>query len=421
MLRQLHVISLLATWMLMAPLAWGQTIAERVAQAAPRDTIFIDAGVYTEDTILLDKPLTLVGEQGTIIRGQGNHELVVIDADSVTIRGFRFENVQKTFLEDRAAIRVAGRSMCRIEDNAFDDVFFGIYLAKARDCVILGNHLTTSIQNETSGGNAIHSWYSSYMAIHDNTIRGFRDGIYLEFTDDSEVTGNLSTNNLRYGLHFMFSDRCAYQRNRFQDNRAGVAVMYADGILMHDNEFTRAWGTSAYGLLLKEIRDGELIGNRFSENTTGVFMEATDRMEISSNVFAANGWALRIMANALDNSFHANDFLGNTFDVTTNSRTAPSSFSGNYWDRYQGYDLDQDGIGDVPFRPVTLFSILAERNESALFLYRSILVDVLDAAERLMPALTPVDLRDSAPLMNPGESNHSDGILLPAALNSTHH
>lgn len=421
MRRWFHVISLMAAWFLTAPFATGQTIAERIQQAAAGAEIRVTAGVYTEDTILLDKPLTLVGEPGAIIRGRGNHELVVIDADSVTIRGFRFENVQKTFLEDRAAIRVAGRADCRIEGNEFDDVFFGIYLAKAQGCVIRDNHMTTAIENETSGGNAIHSWYSSSLAIHDNTIRGFRDGIYLEFTDDSVVTGNLSTDNLRYGLHFMFSDRCAYQGNRFLDNRAGVAVMYADGILMHDNEFARAWGTSAYGLLLKEIRDGELIGNRFSENTTAVFMEATDRMEVSSNVFSANGWALRIMANALENTFTNNDFLGNTFDVTTNSRTAPSSFSGNYWDRYRGYDLDHDGVGDVAFRPVTLFSILAERNESALFLYRSILVDVLDAAERLMPALTPVDLVDPAPLMSPAESNHSDGILLPAALNSTHH
>jgi len=409
------------SWMLLASVAMGQSISERVSQAAPGDVIVIEAGVYTEDTILLDKPLTLVGNPGAVIRGRGDHELVVIDADSVTLRGFRFENVQKTFLEDRAAIRVAGRASCRIEENQFDDVFFGIYLAKAHSCVISGNHLATSIKNETSGGNAIHSWYSTSLAIHDNTITGFRDGIYLEFTDDSIVTGNLSTDNLRYGLHFMFSDRCAYQGNRFLDNRAGVAVMYADGILMHDNEFTRAWGTSAYGLLLKEIRDGELIGNRFAENTTAVFMEATDRMDISSNVFSANGWALRIMANALDNAFHANDFIGNTFDVTTNSRTAPSSFSGNYWDRYQGYDLDQDGIGDVPFRPVTLFSILAERNESALFLYRSILVDVLDAAERLMPALTPVDLMDDAPRMIPAVAQPSIADILPAAFPTSQH
>jgi len=391
--------------------AGAQSISERIQASRSGATLVIEAGVYTEGTIIIDRPLTLEAEEGAIIRGNGNHELIVIDADSVTVRGFHFERVDKTFLEDRAAVRVAGASACLIADNTFDDVFFGIYLAKAHDCVIEDNVLSTRVESETSGGNAIHSWYSTSLAIHRNSIDGFRDGIYLEFTDDSVVTHNRSTNNHRYGLHFMFSDRCAYRRNRFLDNRAGVAVMYADGILMHDNEFARAWGTSAYGLLLKEIRDGELVGNRFFENTTAVFMEATDRMQIRSNEFLNNGWALRIMASALDNEFTGNDFIGNTFDVTTNSRSAPSSFSGNYWDRYTGYDLDQDGTGDVPFRPVTLFSIIAERHESALFLYRSILVDVLDAAERIMPALTPVELLDPAPLMAPATTR-----VLPAAL-----
>ncbi len=379
----------------------GQSIGERVAASSPGDIVTIEAGVYTEAPIIIQHPLTLIGETGAIIRGAGDHELLVVDADSVTIQGFQFERVDKTFLEDRAALRIAGASHCRILDNTFDDVFFGIYMAKAHACAIEGNTLSTTIENETSGGNAIHSWYSTDLFIQNNTIDGFRDGIYLEFTDDSVVQNNVSTENHRYGLHFMFSDRCAYRNNRFVDNRAGVAVMYADGILMHDNEFTRAWGTSAYGLLLKEIRDGELIGNRFSENTTAVFMEATDRMQIEHNQFANNGWALRIMANAIDNTFTANDFVGNTFDVATNSRSAPSSFAGNYWDRYAGYDLDADGVGDVPFRPVTLFSLIAERHESALFLYRSVLVDVLNAAERIMPAMTPVDLVDAEPLMAP--------------------
>lgn len=414
MRARLPHIALLAGILLLGSIArvHGQTLTERIQQAQAGQTVIVEAGVYTEPTIVIDRPLTLQAEPGAVIRGAGDHELMVIDADSVTVRGFRFERVEKTFLEDRAAIRVASASHCQIVDNAFEDVFFGIYLAQAHACRIEGNTLTSTIQNQTSGGNAIHSWYSTDLTIKANTIHGFRDGIYLEFTDDSIVADNLSTDNLRYGLHFMFSDRCSYVNNRFLDNRAGVAVMYADGILMHDNEFTRAWGTSAYGLLLKEIRDGELIGNRFSENTTAVFMEATDRMRIASNRFVDNGWALRIMASALDNTFTGNDFIGNTFDVTTNSRSAPSSFRGNYWDRYSGYDLDRDGTGDVPFRPVTLFSIIAERHESALFLFRSVLVDVLNAAEHIMPALTPVDLVDAEPLMKPAtEIDAPDGII----------
>jgi nitrous oxidase accessory protein len=397
------------------------TIADLVTAARPGTTVRVPAAVYTEPTILINKSIRLIGEPGAVIRGAGDHELLVIDADSVTVSGFRLEHVEKTFLEDRAAVRVAEAADCRITDNVIDDAFFGIYLAKATRCEVSGNTMTATFENETSGGNAIHSWYSRGLTISGNRISGFRDGIYLEFTEDSAVLDNVSTENLRYGLHFMFSDRCRYERNVFTKNRAGVAVMYADGITLRGNEFRRAWGSSAYGLLLKEIKDGVVEGNLFEGNSIGLMLESADRLAFSDNTFRENGWAIKLMASATDNSFSRNRFLGNTFDVATNSRTTFSRFAGNYWDRYEGYDLDRDGVGDVAHRPVSLFSVLAERHESALYLYRSVLVDVLDAAERLLPVLTPTDLEDPRPLIHdPTSSSTSAPSVRGTAPNTEH-
>ena len=154
--------------------------------------------------------------------------------------------------------------------------------------------LTAVFANETAGGNAIHSWYSRRSDdFSGNSVSGYRDGIYLEFTEDSEVVGNTSADNLRYGLHFMFSDRCSYERNVFERNRAGVAVMYADGITLRDNVFRRAWGSSAYGLLLKEIKDGVVEGNRFEGNSIGLLLESADRLAFTDNTFRNNGWAIK--------------------------------------------------------------------------------------------------------------------------------
>jgi nitrous oxidase accessory protein len=85
--------------------------------------------------------------------------------------------------------------------------------------------------------------------------------------------------------------------------------------------------------------------------------------------------------------------------VATNSQSTSSVFDGNWWDRYRGYDLDRDGRGDVPFRPVRLFSLIMEQYEPSVILLRSAFVDMLDAAERLLPVLTPQGLVDSRPLM----------------------
>jgi len=106
------------------------------------------------------------------------------------------------------------------------------------------------------------------------------------------------------------------------------------------------------------------------------------------------------MADATDNRFRRNRFEGNSFDVATNSsRSSPSSFSENYWDGYTGYDLDRDGYGDVPYRPVRLFSVLVEQSEPALILLRSFFLDLLDLAERVAPVITPERLLDERPLM----------------------
>jgi nitrous oxidase accessory protein len=198
----------------------------------------------------------------------------------------------------------------------------------------------------------------------------------------------------------MYSDSCEYRGNRFVRNGAGVAVMYSRAVTMVENRFESNWGPAAYGLLLKDIKDSRVERNVLSRNSTGLYAEGSDRITVTGNQFLGNGWALRLMADATDNSFRRNRFEGNSFDVATNSSGgSPSSFAENYWDRYAGYDLDRDGHGDVPHRPVRLFSVLVEQSEPALILLRSFFLDLLDLAERVMPAMTPERLLDARPLM----------------------
>ena len=285
---------------------------------------------------------------------------------------------------------------CRLYDN-----FFGIYLAKASDCRVEGNLIEGSAILESTSGNAIHLWSCRRIRIEGNRIRGHRDGIYLEFTKDGWIEGNASEKNMRYGLHFMFSDRCRYTGNTFRDNLAGVAVMYTKGVLMQRNKFLNNWGSGSYGLLLKDIDDSLIEENVFKENTTGIYAEGSNRVRVSGNAFKQNGFALRIMANCEGNVFKGNTFLENAFDVTTNSAQNPSHFIQNYWDNYKGYDLNKDGFGDFPFRPVSLIGLIVERVPPALILLKSPLSQLLDTIERAIPTLIPETLMDPEPLMKP--------------------
>ena len=376
-----------------------RTIRDALSRVARGGTIVVHPGTYRDTTIVVSIPVRIVGDGHPVLDGEGKRQIMTITGDSVTVSGLHFANVGIAFTEDLAAIKVVRARACVITDNVIDNAFFGIYLQEASSCVVKGNVLRATRVRDATSGNGIHLWHSRDITIEGNHVSGHRDGIYFEFTREAHVRDNVSTENLRYGLHFMYSDSCDYERNTFRHNGAGVAVMYSKQVRMVENRFEGNRGSSAYGLLLKEIADSRLERNVFANNTTGLFADGATRLLADHNQFVNNGWALKLQASTEDATFTDNDFVGNTFDVATNSRSNTSTFKGNYWSAYDGYDLDHDGIGDVPHRPVRLASIVEAQNEPALILLRSNFLILLDAAERVFPALTPETLADSAPAM----------------------
>ena len=93
--------------------------------------------------------------------------------------------------------------------------------------------------------------------------------------------------------------------------------------------------------------------------------------------------------------------MSNTFDVATNDSLVLNTFNGNYWDKYEGYDLNRDGKGDVPFHPLSLYSVITEQNPTAMIFLRSFMVGLLDKVEKAMPSITPENFRDDSPFMKP--------------------
>ncbi|MBI5915732.1 MAG: nitrous oxide reductase family maturation protein NosD [Bacteroidetes bacterium] len=377
------------------------SIKQAIQMAHACDTIFIKKGTYTEGNILIDKELTLIGEDYPVLDGQNNTEIITITSDFVNIIGLQIQNVGTSYTQDRAGIRLKKVHHFHIKDNRLFNSFFGVYLENSSDGIVEGNMVKGKATNETSSGNAIHMWYCNNVLIINNYVSGHRDGIYFEFVDHSTITGNLSEDNLRYGLHFMFSNDDTYRRNTFRNNGAGVAVMYSRHIGMFQNIFERNWGAAAYGLLLKEIHDSEINGNTFRENTVGIFAETSNRMNCHGNEFTQNGWAIKISGGCQQSRVEGNNFFNNTFDLATQMAAADDSYNGNFWSDYNGYDLDHDGRGDVPHRPMKLFSYVVGKTPEAMVLLRSLFVDILNFSEKVSPVFTPENVVDKRPSMKP--------------------
>ena len=382
------------------------SIVDGITQAVPGDTILVQPGIYREGNILLQKSVSIIGVNYPVLDGENTYEILTIHASNVVIRGIRFINTGVGSMNDLAAVKGLDAKGLRIVDNLFENTFFGIYLANSSQSWIEDNKLSADVNAKHQIGDGIHLWKCADITVTNNWIKGHRDGIYFEFVTESLIKHNHSEGNMRYGLHFMFSHNDEYRNNTFINNGAGVAVMYTKGVKMINNVFEHNWGSSSYGLLLKDIRDSFVTGNKFQGNSVGIHMEGSSRIEFKENTFTLNGYAIRLQASCDDNIFEHNNFTGNTFDIVTNGSLVMNTINHNYWDKYEGYDLNHDHVGDVPHHPVSLYGMIIERIPTAVLLWRSFLVLLMDRAEKAVPSITPENMKDDLPSMKPYDLLH---------------
>jgi len=375
------------------------SLKKAIEIAKDKDTIFLYAGVYKEGGLTLTKSLTIIGQDSPLLDGENKYEILLISGKNIVIRGIQFRNSGYSAMNDYASIKLVDASNVVIENNTITGAYFAIHISNTSNVTVRNNTITGNPRSEQLTGNAIHLWKSSHALIENNHVQGHRDGIYFEFVSLSMIRNNISENNIRYGLHFMFSNDDTYLNNTFRKNGAGVAVMYSKKVRMENNHFEQNWGSSAYGILLKDISDSYIIHNTFFKNTVGIHLEGTSRLDIQKNTFKENGWALKVQASCENNDFHHNNFYGNSFDVGTNGSISLNNFYNNYWDKYEGYDINKDGIGDIAYHPVSMYSMIVEQNPYALMLFRSFTVQLLDKAEKAIPSLTPENLVDNKPMI----------------------
>lgn len=399
------VLFLLLIPMLVSAKTWPAKnviqLRKAVEMAQNGDIVKVFSGKYLIKDLKIEKKLTLIGVNYPIFDAQFKGEILTVSSNNVNISGIQFENVGETSMIDWAAIKVLESEQVKIYDNKFNHCYFGVYLSSSNHCLVKNNRVVGIPKEEQTTGNGIHAWKCDSITIQNNYIEGHRDGIYFEFVTNSIIDHNYSTKNIRYGLHFMFSHKNTYEYNTFAKNGAGVAVMYTKGVIMKHNTFENNWGGSAFGILLKDISDSEIDHNVFNSNTVGCYMEGCSRLNFKENIFRQNGIALRIQANCDENTIQNNNFLANTFDVATNGNAVFNYLKENYWDKYEGYDLNHDGKGDISYRPVSLFSTLIERMPQAMILLRSFTATLLDKIEKIIPSLTPENLKDESPRMKP--------------------
>lgn len=384
----------------------GDEIQPVLDRAQPGDQVTIYSGHYP-GSLVVDKSLSITGLDYPVIDGEKSGNTVRILADDVILSGLEIVWSGTRLLEDEAGIKVEGDRMivreCRILNT-----LHGIYVKGGNEAWIENNFVRGRADLIAAlRGNGIHLWNSKGNRIYNNEITLTRDGIYFSFADETHIRGN-HIHHVRYGLHYMYSDDNNFEDNLFAYNVAGAALMYSKRIHFSRNTFAHNRGYRAYGVLYQSCDFCTATENLISDNTRGIYLDGSNFNEIWQNSIRNNDIAVHINASCEENKFFKNNFIDNLSGLVVDARGYPNHWSdeghGNYWANYTGYDLNGDGIGDVPHKIQSVFEYLEEDYpEVRLYLF-SPAAQILRAAERTLPIMQASEKEDPFPLMNAVEN-----------------
>ena len=381
----------------------GESISAALKSVSPGDTIRLTGSDYAEN-LTIDVPITLISDSTATIRGGYEGHVVHITAPGTVIEDLHISESGPHLTKDMAVVLIEADDVT-IRNCTITESLHGIYVKGGNRVNILGNIIEGRLDLiESDRGNGIHLWNSAGNIVEGNEIFNVRDGIYFSFANDTEITGN-HIHHVRYGLHYMYSNNNTFRENLFENNVAGAALMYSEDIVFERNTFARCRGFRAYGILLQSMARVVARSNLILDNSRGLFMNNTNASTIVGNDVVDNDLAVQLNGGCDENIFYDNNFINNLsellLDVSDRETRWANDDNGNFWTRYRGYDLDRDGIGDIPFVIQNVFQILESDVPEVRFYLLSPAAELLRAAEETLPILKIGDAKDPRPLIRP--------------------
>jgi len=373
--------------------------------AAAGSVVKLAPGTYA-GPVIVDKPLILDGEGQATIDGGGKGSVVTIATDGATVRNLRLVNSGSSFDGVDAAIQVRGNFNV-ISDNEIDNTLFGVDLQQSSSNVVRRNKIRSKPVDLGLRGDAVRLWYSFKNRVLDNSFVDSRDMV-VWYSEDNTISGNSGTGG-RYSMHFMYSKYNLVEKNRFWNNSVGIYVMYSDGVILRDNYIAHATGATGMGLGLKESSEVKVERNQIMYCASGINIDQSPYQpdtidEFYDNIIAYNGIGIEFNDQArIGNVFKGNVVKGNLTSLAVRSRASAikQTFEGNYWEDYEGFDRDRDGIGDTPYEVHAYADRLWMDVPLVQFFKGSPMLEFLDFLERLAPFTDPdIIMRDPRPRMS---------------------
>lgn len=374
--------------------------------AAPAGaTLALAPGEHT-GPIAIEKPLTLWGPPDAVLRAETG-STVRVRGDHVALLGFTIAGSGQRFDLMEGGVHLQGKDL-RIEGVTVRDALFGIVVEKCERAVVRGNTVVgTGLPAMGLRGDGIRLWETRDSLVEDNDVLDSRD-VVVWYSSRNRLVNN-RVRRSRYGTHFMYSHENVVAASRYVENEVGVFVMYSRDITLKDNLFAKSGGAAGIGIGLKEAGNLVVEDNWLLANTTGLYVDASPLDPAHTNVYRRNVVRFSESAIALHSTVKRSEFTDNQFrdngavvKVGGQGDALGCTFSGNWYDTYQGYDFDGDGIGDVPFEFRRLSTQIEARYPELALLHGAPAMAMVDLVGEVLPLFTPRQLmRDERPRVHP--------------------
>ena len=380
----------------------GESAVAALSHAKSGDTLHLSPGLFHGD-LVIDRPgLTIKGDQGAVVEGDGTGNAVWVKAPDVTIRGLTIRGSGLTLIDKNSGIFVdRNADRARIENNVLEDNLIGVYLDGPHDAVVIGNRIQGLRRLRVSErGPAISLWNTPGSVIQDNDIGWGRDGVFSVTSNHNVVRGN-TLRHLRFAVHFMYTNDSEVAGNLSVGNDAGYVMMYSDHLLLRDNVSD---GDLEHGLLFNYANDSLIESNVVRGSEKCVFIYNANKNRIIGNWFEGCQIGVHFTAGSERNEITGNAFVDNRTQVKyVGTRLLDWSVNGrgNYYSDNPAFDLKGNGIADNAYRPNDLMDQVIWRAPAAKMLLNSPAVQIVRWAQARFPAIHPGGVIDSAPLMTP--------------------
>lgn len=386
--------------------AAGADLQRAIRDARAGDVLEIAPGTY-RGNFVVDKPLTLRGQQRPVLDAGLQGDVLRVTATDVRIEGLQVRNSGADLNGQNAGIYIQpGAHRAVVRDCGLSYNLFGLWIEKAQDVRVERNTITGKRDlNSSQRGNGIQLYNTTGARITGNNIGFVRDALYVDVSHHAEFKGN-KLHHSRYGTHYMNSYYNLWEDNDSFYNRGGLALMEVRDQVVRNN---RTWGNSDHGIMLRTMQDSVVEGNVIAGNNRGFFIYDVEYVKVLNNLVVDNHVGVHLSAGSTRNVVEGNDFISNREQVryVGSKDETWGRERGNHWSNYLGWDRNGDGVGDVRYEANDMVDRLTWRYPHIKLLLASPAVQALRLVAQQFPVLRVPSVVDPKPRMEPAHKDWS--------------